>query len=214
MSEAAKKRIRWTKELCAEEAKKYPTRRQFQKGCQTAYHKAYVEKWLDDICSHMTSPYKPSGYWTYEKCLEEAKKYKNRWSFQTANSVAYQKAIRMGWIEKICIHMRKNWRTRKELTYEQCKEEAQQYQTRTEFKRKSGGAYNKACKEKWLDEICAHMKQKKMKWTKRECAKIAARFTRRSYFYQENSSAFNAAKRNGWLDEICSHMRKYKSSKK
>ncbi len=43
----------WNKEHCSEEAEKYGTRGEFQKGCAYAYAKARLNGWLDDICSHM-----------------------------------------------------------------------------------------------------------------------------------------------------------------
>lgn len=42
-------------------------------------------------------------------------------------------------------------------TLETCKEEALQYLSRTEFTKWSSGAYNKVCKEGWLDVICKDM---------------------------------------------------------
>jgi hypothetical protein len=42
-------------------------------------------------------------------------------------------------------------------TYNKCKDEALKYKSRTEFSKKCYGAYNKARKNKWLDNVCSHM---------------------------------------------------------
>ena len=44
-------------------------------------------------------------------------------------------------------------------TKELCQEEALKYETRIEFSKKSCRAYNVACKNKWLSDICIHMKK-------------------------------------------------------
>lgn len=259
MEETKGKDIKWTKGRCAEEAKKYPSRRKFQKGCQSAYQKAYKMDWLDEICKHMEAPIKPSGYWTKARCAKEAKKHKTRFAFQKANPTAYHKAIRKGWLEEICAHMvvikkaRTYWtkekchaealkyKTRKEFskgccsaynkaavyewldeicshmipqrkniddwTLQECVAEAQSYRTRSEFKVKCSGAYNKALKENWLDTICSHMNSRIMKWTKKRCHEEAKNYKTRAEFVKHRPTAYNIAKDKGWLDSICKHMK-------
>lgn len=63
--------IKWTKEVCAKEAKKYKTKSYFQKNCGSAYNSAHKNNWLDEICSHMTKPnFKPDGYWNNDKNIK------------------------------------------------------------------------------------------------------------------------------------------------
>lgn len=104
-----KKKIesKWTYERCADEAKKYKTRTEFQKGSSGAYNAAYKNKWLPDICGHMISSQKPHGYWSKERCAAEAKKYKYRGDFQKHSPSAYVIALRNGWLDEICKHMKK-----------------------------------------------------------------------------------------------------------
>ena len=49
---------------------------------------------------------KPSGYWTKEKCHEEALKYNTRGEFQKKSSTAYVKSRKEKWLDEICIHMK------------------------------------------------------------------------------------------------------------
>jgi len=85
----------WTKELCYEEALKYNTRTEFQKGSSIAYRTAIVNSFLDEITSHMKS--KKQGYWTYQRCLEEVSKYKTLKEFREKAASAYQTIIKNNW---------------------------------------------------------------------------------------------------------------------
>jgi predicted GIY-YIG superfamily endonuclease len=49
---------------------------------------------------------RPKGYWTFERCEKEAKKYLTRLDFQKGSS-SYQAAQRNRWLDKICTHMEK-----------------------------------------------------------------------------------------------------------
>lgn len=76
----------WTKEHCAEEAKKYSTRTQFQRMASGAWSAANKKGWLEEICSHMEIRWQRK--WdTKEKCAKEAEKYSNRTDFQTVNQL-------------------------------------------------------------------------------------------------------------------------------
>lgn len=46
-------------------------------------------------------------------------------------------------------------------TKELCHKEALKCETKTEFLTKYSHAYKKSCKNKWIDEICIHMKNLK-----------------------------------------------------
>jgi predicted GIY-YIG superfamily endonuclease len=98
---------RWTKDECGKEALKYQNRNEFVKNNRKAYRASERYGWLDEICSHMVSPYiLKINYWTKEKCTEEALKYSGRKEFQLNSKVAYNKAIKNGWLDEICSHMK------------------------------------------------------------------------------------------------------------
>ena len=94
----------WTKEKCQEESFKYNTRSEFQRKCTSSYIASRKNGWLNEICSHMTEIIKPDGYWTKEKCQEEALKYKTRSDYSKNSS--YQQSISRGWLDEICTHMK------------------------------------------------------------------------------------------------------------
>jgi predicted GIY-YIG superfamily endonuclease len=145
----------WTKERCREEALKYKTRGEFDKNTNSSYQIALRNGWLDEICSHMIQKRKPVGYWTKERCQEEALKYKTRNEFQNNNN-AYQGARKNGCLDEICSHMIWEQKPAGYWTKERCREEALKYKTRNEF-RKNSAAYQIALKNNWSDDISSHM---------------------------------------------------------
>jgi predicted GIY-YIG superfamily endonuclease len=98
---------------------------------------------------------KPRGYWTKEKCQEEALKYSNRKDFR--NNKAYQAARKMKWLNDICLHMIEYNKKKGYWTKEKCQELALECIYRNEFQQKYKIAYNTSLKNNWLDEICSHM---------------------------------------------------------
>jgi hypothetical protein len=48
---------------------------------------------------------KINGYWTKEKCYEEALKYKTRTTYQKSNHSSYEVARKNKWLNEICKHM-------------------------------------------------------------------------------------------------------------
>src|ERR1035437_8214206 len=95
----------WTYEKCATEALKYSSRMEFKEKCTGAYWAANRHSWLNGICEHMIRINKPKRYWTYEKCAEEALKYKTKKEFRENSLSAYDAAKKNKWLDVICSHM-------------------------------------------------------------------------------------------------------------
>jgi predicted GIY-YIG superfamily endonuclease len=95
----------WTFDKCKDEALKYTNKTDFVKHSSSAYHRAIIEGFLDQICTHMTSRWKPYRFWSFDQCLKEALKYKTKVHFKRDNSSAYSISLRNGWIPLICSHM-------------------------------------------------------------------------------------------------------------
>lgn len=191
----------WTKERCANEALEYETRTAFQKGAQGAYLAARKNKWLNDICGHMKCIKKPDGYWTKERCHEQALNYEVREAFRIGSKGAYDAALRHGWLDEICSHME----TPFVWTFDKCAEEALQHNSKTLFKNSAGGAYRAARKNGWLDKICGHM-ETPFVWTKELILEEAIKYTSKTDFKQQSSGAYMAAKKLGCFDECCALM--------
>jgi hypothetical protein len=89
--------------------------------------------------------------------------------------------------------------------------EALKYNTRSEFQKKSCGAYNAARRNNCLNEICSHMIEIVKPiyyWTYENCKNEAIKYNKRNDFHLESSSAYDSAHRNNWLNEICLHMKR------
>jgi hypothetical protein len=210
MDESNRSRRYWTLESLHAEALKYGTRSEFQKSNGSAYNAAGRLKVRDLICSHMSEPKKPNGYWTLERLQAEALKYSTRQEFQQKNGAAYKAAGEQKCRDQICSHMSKVKQPKGYWTLENLQVEALKYSNKNDFRTHSNPAYLIASRKKFLDQICSHMEPRKFPngyWlNKANCAAEALKYTNRRAFSIANSSAYHGADVNGWLDEICSHM--------
>tara|TARA_R110000796_G_scaffold58413_4_gene134891 strand:+ start:37721 stop:38308 length:588 start_codon:yes stop_codon:yes gene_type:complete len=95
----------WTKELCMIEAKKWDTISNWAKN-SSSYKIAGRKGWRDECISHMKAIQKPNGYWTKERCIEEARKYKSKVMWRRYSSTACSKARKNGWVDECTKHMK------------------------------------------------------------------------------------------------------------
>ena len=102
----------WTKEKCRERALLYTTKSDFKKYDGSAYTTAVREKWLNEVCTHMTRP-PVKRKWTFETLYTEAQKYKTIKEFKEKSQSAYVTAISLGFVKQICFHMYKEKRKEK-----------------------------------------------------------------------------------------------------
>ena len=87
----------WTKENVFAEARKYNTRKEFEKGCGSAYVTARRNGWISEMTWFVDGKIK----WTKEKVFEEARKYKTKAEFKKCCGRAYQVACRNGLLSKM-----------------------------------------------------------------------------------------------------------------
>lgn len=94
----------WNKQLCAEEALKYKTKTDFNRGSVGAYTHALKHGFLDELCSHMEVKWQRK--WSNKDvCRKEALKYQTRSEFQYKSNGAYTYAMRHYFLDEICNHM-------------------------------------------------------------------------------------------------------------
>ena len=143
---------------------------------------------------------KKNGYWNYETCMEESKKYKSRGEFDNCCRGGYDVARKNGWLDEYTwlISPRK---TKGYWNYETCMEESRNYTTRTEFQKGSNGAYHVARRNGWLDEFTWLESKFHADWNYETCIEESKKFKSRSEFQKGSKGAYFAARRNGWLDE-------------
>lgn len=77
--------IKYTKEVCQNEANKYATRGDFRINSPKIYDVACTKHWLDEICSHMPKP----SRWTDELLIELASQCSNMQELKELNFKAY-----------------------------------------------------------------------------------------------------------------------------
>lgn len=154
---------------------------------------------------------KPKGYWTFECCKEEALKYKDKTEFKKYSGSAYTIAYKNGWLNEICSHMIKIRKGKHYWTFELCHIEALKFDNRSDFQKKSGGAYDFAARNNWLDKICSHMnylRKPNNYWTFELIKLEALKYNKISDFMKKSSGAYESALKNDWLKEISLHMYK------
>ena len=117
---------------------------------------SHKKEFTDRIYTHLDNCRKPYGYWTKERCWEEAKKYNTRVEFKKKANSPYLKASSKKWLDEICSHMNRLRKPNGFWTKERCRKEAIKYKSRNKFSRGSRGAYASANRNGWLDEICEH----------------------------------------------------------
>ena len=149
-----KRRTKWTLEKCKEDALKYKTRSEWHNKSNRAYHAAHHNGWLKKCCKYMIDIKKPNGYWTLEKCKEDALKYNSIKEWNKFSSSAYNISKSNKWLKECCGHMNRSIKIPMSYwTLEKCKEDALKYNGRYEWQKKSRGAYQSAYKNGWLDKF-------------------------------------------------------------
>lgn len=196
----------WTKEKCVEDALQYKTRTEWQKKSSTAFSKSKHNNWHDECCAHMEVKMKPHGYWTKEKCIEEAKRYKTKKEWQENSEASYTRAHKNKWIDECCEHML----SPKKLTLEDCKNNALNYIKKHDWMNNSRAFYSKASREGWIDLCCQHMTNKEVKdpgyWTKERCVEEAKRYKTKIEWYKNSQSSYAIAGKRKWMHYCTGHM--------
>ena len=140
---------KWNKKSCRQEALKHKKLKDFRKQSATAYNTAVKNKWIDSYKWLKTDVHK-NGYWSYEKCYEEAKKYTRRIDFQKGCGSAYDKALKEKWINDY------NWFcpsvSVKKYNYEYTYNLAKKYCKLSDFRKEYGRAYSVAKKNNWIPD--------------------------------------------------------------
>lgn len=142
-----------------------------------------------------------SGKWNYKSCYKEAQKYKTLKEFRKKSPAAYNVVCKNGWQDdyvwlKTVAHKPNYW------TYERCYKEAQLYETRTQFQKGSGSAYDKALKENWLDDyVWFAPSATEFRWDYDKCYAEAKKYTKLADFIKNGGGAYNVSRKNKWVKD-------------
>lgn len=142
----------WTKEKCYEIAKKYITLKEFREKEIQCYTACIKYKFIKDF-DWLKRGRKKNGFWTKEKCYEEAQKYNNIKDFEINSMSSCVIARRNGWLKeytwlKRLLKPNGFWKNKDNVF-----EVAHKCHTKSEFKKRFPNAYEWSKKYGWLDEM-------------------------------------------------------------
>jgi len=153
---------RITKEYVLESASRYKTISEWKRGDESAYNKSLTAGWKDELTAHMTRKNNISGFWTKEKIIESAQRFKTQVEWKNAHGGAWSRAVKMGWIEEATSHMiyKKTVKPNGYWTKKRVLESAKKYESLAEWRKNEPSAVTIATKNNWLDEAKNHLVNK------------------------------------------------------
>jgi hypothetical protein len=149
---------RWDLSKCKNDAANHTSRIEWKRNNPSAYATACQNGWLEECCSHMSRLISPRGFWTKNRCKEEALKFSSRVDWQKNSSSSYVISWNNGWLEECCGHMKLLQLPNGYWDITKCKEEALKFDTRSKWENGSASSYTLSCQNGWLEECCGHMK--------------------------------------------------------
>ncbi len=201
------KRVRWTDVEIFADAKKFQTIKEWRTSSNGAYSAASKRGLLEEITRLMSRSIKPNGFWTKERVLEDARKYKSRSEWMRNSSGAATMAKRNGWYEEVVASMpmlveHGKW------TKQNVINEAKKYESPIQWICSSNASYGAAIKKGWLKEASLHMMPavRVSKWTKELVLEDAKKYSSRGEWQKAKGSAAAVAIEKGWYEEATSHM--------
>ena len=144
-----------TEEYCLNKAKECNSLAELRIKYPSVENKARKNDWLKNYTWFIHKEL-PKGYWKYEHCYEKAKEYQTRGEFQKGCISAYDKARKNGWLNDYYWFVSGyeiNGEKQRKWNEETCYKEATKYNTRSEFQKCCGRAYQVARKNGWLDKL-------------------------------------------------------------
>lgn len=193
-----KAQLYWTPERRREAALECKSRGEFQKKYKRAYNLALQTKQIDEFDWLTTQRY-PEGYWTKERVIEEAAKYKTKGAFQNYSFSAYTAALKNGWLDELVFE---NSKIVINMTYEEAKEYAAQFKNKTNLKSNSTEKYTFIKNKGWLDEFFPENYPERIEWTDEMIIEEGSKYKNRKEFEKQNHTAYMKAKERNLLDNL------------
>jgi len=209
-NELTPSKIKWTLQKVLELAKKYKTMEDFRNNEIKAYWTLKKRpEWKEEVWKL----YKPQQVsWTYDLAKSIADKYDNLFDFIKSEPKAIAAIRRLNWLDLLS-HMNRKYtsktgvqKPKKLWTDDEIRQEAQKYDSVSDFRKYSKNAMDAAINHGIYDEVSAHMKRVGTKWTKQMVWDEALKYQTRSEFMNGNYAAYQAAHSKGWWDDVTSHM--------
>ena len=140
--------------------------------------------------------------------MVDAKPFKARSHWKAHNSPAYSNARNKGWLDEVCAHMTRLIKPNGYWTLARLKEDAKQFETRTEWQDNSSG-YSRALELGLLEKCCGHMVQFQKPhgyWDEERSFKVAKKCKSRRELNKTYSAAYKKLFTLKLLDKACAHM--------
>lgn len=109
-------------------------------------------------------------------------------------------------IKDVLIELGTKKKFSQEISLEDLKRIALNYNGRFEWQKKDQKTYSYAKNQGWLDECCKHMKQLRRQYTLESCKESASKFKTIRDWDKADTNAVCASRRNGWYKECIAHM--------
>ena len=141
---------KWTKEKCFGEAQQYKTWTEFRMGSPRAYYVSLWNNWNQDYL-WLEQTQRPKGYWDYDRCFQEAKKYCMLIDLIKDNETLYRIALNNDWLKDYS-WLKRQQKPRGYWTKERCFMEAKRYKTKKELEKNNGSVYVISRRNGWLKD--------------------------------------------------------------
>ena len=207
-----------TKEEIIEIARKYDTLSDFEKYDNKAFRAAKYKKWLPEFIWLK----KKQRVYTKELCAEVAGQYKTYHEFRVAEPNMYSRCRINGWLEEftwLVDDIKKTTKQKeeqapkysneeleensKDLTYEECKENAEKCYYVFGFKENHPFHYYKSVKERWIGDFDWLKTERAPRnfYTYDYCKAEAEKYDDYGEFRKNSPLAYRKAKQDGWIKE-------------
>lgn len=192
----------WTKERVFEEARKYRTKKEFERKCHQPYKVTIKNGWFSEM-DWFEEKCKPAGYWTKEHVFEEARKYNTKVDFLKGCASAYSVARKNNWFNEM-VWFTMNRRPNGYWTKENIFKESRKCKTKREFQKKCSRGYEIARNEGWDKEIywLEEIHKPHGYWTKERVFDEARKYKTKKEFRNNSSGAYTVAYINRWFDKM------------
>ena len=214
----------WTLEICRDVCKNYDSQAELIHDHRDVYSAIKEHGWQKECFASMKGMKKPNGYWTLEKCMQEASKYDSPADMKRGNPKAYTAMKSHGWYENCCAEMKSRRVPNNFWNEERIVDVLLTTKTRTEFQNAYSGAYGAATalgiyerltkmmveQELWKEKNTKRRKrtQPDQRWTDRKAINRASDYESLYEFRTNDPTAYHALVVRGLLEIACGHMQR------
>ena len=195
-------------------ASQYTSVKEWSKNHAGSLYQARKHQWIKEIALSLGWDYQdrlPDGHWTYERCLEEAKKHANLGEWSRTSNASYRIARQSEWQRKIATELQWDFRVQHSPGYwtdEKLAEAAKPFDSLNQWAKGCPTSYRIALKNKvhiGIGENLGWVIQKQRSnshWTFERCLEEAGRHPHTNAWKRASRGSFDKTKKEGWFDEI------------